>query len=76
MQSAPVVSADEAPDRVTESLFVGERPGVDRVRFHRVEERLDERVVPELPRSLHALRDPERRQPGAEGIGAVLGAAI
>ena len=59
MKTNAVVATDLAANDVVERATVIESAAVDDVGFERVEEGLDESVVADLARALHALGDPK-----------------
>src|ERR1017187_2058040 len=64
MESSEVVAADVPSDGLAQGAIVEENASMDGFGLHRVEERLDKRIVAKLPRPLHALHDRKRRQTG------------
>ena len=74
MQSTLVVEVDVLSDDLAQLLVIVDDHSVDRVRLHRVIERLHVCVV--VHPLVHALHDSQLGQPIPEDITGILGAAI
>lgn len=76
MHASAVVTTDVRPDGSEQIDVSVEESSVDDIGLERAEERLDERVVAELPRSLHRLRDAEGLQSVAVDVAGVFDTAV